>query len=80
MKQIVRVMSDMVLPGIICAALLAAIGGMSLLPRLGEHMDVPGKIILDMGMQYRQSLHVTGNRLKLCGRGQGRSSPGKNFL
>ena len=43
MKQIVRVMSDMVLPGIICAALLAAIGGMSLLLWLGEHMDVPGE-------------------------------------
>ena len=35
MKQIFRVMSDMVVPGI------AALAGMSLLPRLGQHMDVP---------------------------------------
>lgn len=43
MKQIYRIMSDLLLPGLVCAILLAMLGGMSLLPRLGEHMKVPKK-------------------------------------
>lgn len=43
MRQIYRIMSDMLLPGLVCGILLALIGGMSLQSRLGEHMNVPGE-------------------------------------
>ncbi|MCI9492595.1 MAG: hypothetical protein HFH42_05625 [Lachnospiraceae bacterium] len=41
MRQVYRVMSEIILPGMICAALFGAIMGISLLPRLGRHMDIP---------------------------------------
>ena len=41
MRQIYRIMSELLLPGLVCAILLALVLGMSLLPGLGEHMNLP---------------------------------------
>lgn len=79
MKQIVRVMSDMVLPGMICAALLAAIGGMSLLPRLGEHMDVPGEDYSGYGDAVQTKLACDREPPEIVRKGAGTFQPGQEF-
>lgn len=80
MRQIYRVMSDMVLPGMVCAILLAAIGGMSLLPRLGEHMDVPTENYSGYGDAVQTKLACDRNPPQIVRKGAGSFKPGEEFF
>lgn len=79
MRQIYRIMSDMLVPGLVCAILFAIIGGMSLLPRLGEYMKLPEKDY--SRYQDVQQSKVICNREppKIIRRGPGNWQPGKEI-
>lgn len=80
MRQIYRIMSDIVLPGMVCAILLAAIGGMSLLPRLGEHMDVPKENYSSYGDVVQAKLACDRKPPQIVRKGAGTFKVGEEVL
>ena len=77
MKQIYRVMSDIVLPGMVCAILIASFVGMSLLPRLGEHMDVPEENYSGYGDAAQTKLACDRKPPEIVRKGAGNCRPGE---
>lgn len=80
MKQVYRVMSDIILPGIVCAALFGLIGGISLLPRLGQQMEVP-KEDYSSYADARQTKEICARKPPdVVRKGFGVYQPGKEIL
>lgn len=79
MKQIFRVMSDMVVPGIVCAALIAALARMSLLPRLGQHMDVPRENYSGYGDTAQAKIACGRKPPQIVRKGPGNCRVGEEF-
>lgn len=79
MKQIYRVTTDLVLPGIVCAILIASFMGMSLLPQLGEHMDAPKENYSGFGDAVQTKLACERKPPKIVRKGAGNCKPGEEL-
>lgn len=79
MRQIYRIMSDMLVPGLVCAILFAIIGGISLLPRFGEYMKIPEEDYSSYQDVQQSKVICHREPPNIIRRGPGNWQPGKEI-